>query len=388
MLIFLFTDIEGSTRLWEKHTQEMGGVIARHDAILQKQIGASGGRITKHTGDGVTAAFEEGDPVTCALETQKQFAREAWGAIGELRIRVALHAGEAELHAGDYFGPAVNCTARIMAAAWGGQILLTPQVTSVSHVPPQANLQDMGQHLLKDVSQPQHIYQLLHPDLPRLEFPPLRSLSGNAISRTINQQGQQLVGVTPSAIAVGLASAVLLPTALGDVSPSSPALVGNLGVLSDLGTDSLRDFVADFVKRLRAKQQAGEAPTESQIREELKNELLEQWEAGGEVGAALRADAGRLLQAVQGVEAALKAAAEDVKETLTRGLADLGGRFGEFHWMLDEVQQTLAEMRTGQALQLALQREQLDLQREDESVASTPAGAGGGPAARYPYDSR
>ena len=60
MLIFLFTDIEGSTRLWEKYTQEMGGVIARHDAILQEQIGAFGGRITKHTGDGVTAAFEAG----------------------------------------------------------------------------------------------------------------------------------------------------------------------------------------------------------------------------------------------------------------------------------------------------------------------------------------
>ena len=257
MLVFLFTDIEGSTRLWEKHTQDMGRVIARHDAILRQQIEAAGGRITKHTGDGVTAAFEGGQPVTCALETQKQFASEAWGAIGELRIRVGLHAGEAELHAGDYFGPAVNCTARIMAAAWGGQILLTPEVTSISHLPAEAILQDLGVHLLKDVSAPQHIYELRHPNLPWQEFPPPRSLSGSSISRAINQQGQRLMSLTPSAIAVGLASATLLPTLLGDVSPSSPALTANLGVLSDLGANTLRDFVAYFVGRLLARQQAG-----------------------------------------------------------------------------------------------------------------------------------
>jgi class 3 adenylate cyclase len=79
MLVFLFTDIEGSTRLWEEHTGAMGAVIARHDAILQQQVEAHGGRITKHTGDGVTAAFEDGQPVACALEIQKRFAKESWG---------------------------------------------------------------------------------------------------------------------------------------------------------------------------------------------------------------------------------------------------------------------------------------------------------------------
>jgi len=111
MLVFLFTDIEGSSRMWEEHTDEMGAVIARHDAILQEQIGECGGRITKHTGDG------GGQPIACALETQKRFAAEAWGAVGELRIRAGLHAGEAEFQAsagtpaGDYFGPPVNATA-------------------------------------------------------------------------------------------------------------------------------------------------------------------------------------------------------------------------------------------------------------------------------------
>ena len=111
MLVFLFTDIEGSSRLWEAHTDQMGAVIARHDAILQEQVEGCGGRITKHTGDGITAAFpgmlpegdlqgagrrEGGEPVACALEMQKRFAAESWGPIGELRIRAGLHAGAAE----------------------------------------------------------------------------------------------------------------------------------------------------------------------------------------------------------------------------------------------------------------------------------------------------
>ena len=161
MLVFLFTDIEGSSRLWEAHTGEMGAVIARHDDILQEQVKAAGGQLTKHTGDGITAVFEGGEPLVCALEIQKRFAAEPWGDIGELRIRAGLHAGEAEFHAsagtpgGDYFGPPVNATARVMSAAWGGQVLLTPQVTSVCPLPRQATVLDLGEHLLKDVSAPQ-----------------------------------------------------------------------------------------------------------------------------------------------------------------------------------------------------------------------------------------
>ena len=117
MFVFLFTDIEGSSWLWEMYSDQMGAVIARHDAILQEQVEGCGGRITKHTGDGITAAFEGGEPVACALEAQKRFAAASWGDIGELRIRAGLHAGEAEFQAstgtpdGDYFGPPVNATA-------------------------------------------------------------------------------------------------------------------------------------------------------------------------------------------------------------------------------------------------------------------------------------
>ncbi len=70
MLVFLFTDIEGSSQLWEEHTGRMTGVIARHDEILREAVEGHGGRITKHTGDGITAVFEAGQPLACALEAQ------------------------------------------------------------------------------------------------------------------------------------------------------------------------------------------------------------------------------------------------------------------------------------------------------------------------------
>ena len=131
MYIFLYTDIEGSTQLWENHDQVMGTVLDRHDEILGKCIEGCGGKQVKHTGDGIFALFEGSDaePLECALSMQRQLATENWPEIGELRIRIALHAGAAEPRAGDYFGPVVNRIARLLATAWGGQIILTPEVS-------------------------------------------------------------------------------------------------------------------------------------------------------------------------------------------------------------------------------------------------------------------
>ncbi|MGC9023637.1 MAG: adenylate/guanylate cyclase domain-containing protein, partial [Chloroflexia bacterium] len=112
MYVFLFTDIEDSTRLWEKYPTQMDRILARHDAILEREISHHGGRIIKHTGDGIFAVFERGRPLHCALEIQKALAREDWGEVRELRIRIALHAGEALCRGEDYFGPTVNRTAR------------------------------------------------------------------------------------------------------------------------------------------------------------------------------------------------------------------------------------------------------------------------------------
>jgi len=175
---FMFTDIEGSTQLWHKHFEAMKQSLPHHDAILDAQITRYGGRIIKHTGDGIYAVFEGGDPLQCALAIQRQFQREDCGPIGKLRIRVALHVGHAEKGRGDdYFGPVINRVARVLSTGWGGQTLLTPEAVSAFPLPEGATLQDLGVHVLKDLSEPQQIYGLLHPDLPLQQFPALRSLS-------------------------------------------------------------------------------------------------------------------------------------------------------------------------------------------------------------------
>jgi predicted ATPase/class 3 adenylate cyclase len=181
---FLFTDIAGSTRLWEQHPTAMQPALARHDAILRDAIAAHGGTLVKGTGDGLHAAFVRAtDGVHAALAAQRALTVEDWGAIGlprgqSLRVRMALHIGVAEERNGDYFGPAINRTARLLAIGHGGQILLSHAMCDVvrDHLPPGAALRDLGTHQLKDLSREEQIWQLSVPDLPA-DFPPLASLS-------------------------------------------------------------------------------------------------------------------------------------------------------------------------------------------------------------------
>ncbi len=179
MPVFFWTDIENSTRLWQRHQASMARALSVHDGILQEHIRRHGGRVVKHTGDGFFAVFENGMPLACALEAQKDLGAQNWGEIGELRVRMALHRGEAEQRGADYFGPDVNRTVRILSAAWGGQILVSEEARKTLQLPAGATWEDLGTHTLKDLERPQHIYLLRHPDLPLQEFPPLRSLSAH-----------------------------------------------------------------------------------------------------------------------------------------------------------------------------------------------------------------
>jgi predicted ATPase/class 3 adenylate cyclase len=179
MPAFLFTDIEGSTQLWEVHGRVMGTALSRHDQILRDCIREHGGRIIKHTGDGVFAVFESGRPLECALAIQRRLAHTDWGPIGRFRVRIAINAGEAEERSGDYFGSVVNRTARLLYAAWGGQILLSDQVVRTFPLPPDSTLYDYGVHMLKDLGHPQQVFGLAIKGEEQ-EFPRLRSLSSRS----------------------------------------------------------------------------------------------------------------------------------------------------------------------------------------------------------------
>ena len=176
---FLFTDIEGSTQLWERDRQAMGGAVERHLALLATAIQAHGGIPFKTVGDAMQAAFHTAPAaVAAALAAQRALFAEDWGEIGVLRVRMALHAGEAEPdERGDYLAAPLNRLSRLLSTSHGGQILLTQTVQQLSRgrLPEGAALRDLGEHRLRDLLEAEHVYQLLHPDVPAT-FPPLRSL--------------------------------------------------------------------------------------------------------------------------------------------------------------------------------------------------------------------
>ncbi|MGH9001804.1 MAG: AAA family ATPase, partial [Acidimicrobiia bacterium] len=175
---FLFTDIEASTRTWEDRPTAMSLALARHDELLQQAVKAAGGTVFKHTGDGVCAAFPTAPAaLAAALAAQQALHGEDWSGT-PLRVRMALHSGGVERRDADFFGPPLNRTARLLAIAHGGQLILSLVTAELVReaLPAGAGLLDLGEHRLADLSRPEHVFQLTHPDLP-VAFPQLRSLS-------------------------------------------------------------------------------------------------------------------------------------------------------------------------------------------------------------------
>jgi predicted ATPase/class 3 adenylate cyclase len=175
---FLFTDIEGSTRAWEAHPAETRTAFQRHDEIVKGGVNAHNGVIVLERGEGdsVFAVFARAsDAVAAACKIQRLLQKEPWPEHVPMRVRMAIHTGEA---GPDYRGAHVNRAARIRAIAHGAQILLSGVTAGIVRgaLPDGASLIELGRHRLRDVSETEHVFQLAHPDL-REDFPPLKSLS-------------------------------------------------------------------------------------------------------------------------------------------------------------------------------------------------------------------
>lgn len=173
----LFTDIEGSTRLWETQPTAMRAALARHDALMRHCISDHRGHLFKTGGDAFYAAFHTAsDAVSAALAAQRALHREPWPEGAKLRVRMALHSGAVELRDADYFGAPLSRVARLLAAAHGGQTLVSESTRDLCRddLPPLASLNPLGAHALKGLARPEAVFQLCHPDLPQT-FPPLTS---------------------------------------------------------------------------------------------------------------------------------------------------------------------------------------------------------------------
>lgn len=175
---FLFSDIEGSAIRWDAHRAEMQEALRRHDVLMRAAIERNGGYVFKTIGDALCAAFATvPQAVTAALDAQRAVGAADWDAVGGLRVRMAIHAGVADERDADYFGPTVNRVARLLAVGHGGQVLFSRAAKELSGelLPDHTELLDLGRHRLRDLSAPEHVFQLHSPDL-RQEFPALHSL--------------------------------------------------------------------------------------------------------------------------------------------------------------------------------------------------------------------
>jgi predicted ATPase/class 3 adenylate cyclase len=172
---FLFTDLEGSTRLWEEHPEAMREALARHDEIVRDAIEAHRGKVVKATGDGAHAVFADAsDAISAAVAAQLSLSAEVWSLPERLRVRMGIHSGPAELRDGDYYGTAVNRAARLMSAAHGGQVvvsLATEELVRDTGV----ELVDLGEHAFRDLARPERVFQVAQVGLER-GFPRLASL--------------------------------------------------------------------------------------------------------------------------------------------------------------------------------------------------------------------
>ena len=182
---FLFTDVEGSTKLWEQHPEDMRVALERHDELLWSAIEDCGGRVFSRAGGSFAVAFGRvGDAVAASTRAQGSLADEEWPPSCPIRVRMGLHVGEAQERDGTYFGAAVNRAARIMAGGHGGQILASSAVAAVADG---WDLVDLGDHRLKDLTAGERLFQV-----GGQSFPPLRTL--DAVRHNLPVERTLLVG--------------------------------------------------------------------------------------------------------------------------------------------------------------------------------------------------
>ena len=195
-ITLLFTDVEGSTRLWEAEPEPMAQALRRHDQMLRTAIGQVGGFVFKTVGDAFCAAFATPQAALGAvLAAQRALAEERWPTSRPIRVRMSLHTGVCEERDNDYFGPVVNRAARLEAVAHGGQVLISGATAELlsETLPAGVTLRDLGPHRLKDLGRAERVFQLeagfLAPD-----FPPLASLDNPELPNNLPGQLSAFVG--------------------------------------------------------------------------------------------------------------------------------------------------------------------------------------------------
>jgi len=237
---FLFTDIQGSTRLWERDAAKMRSALERHNAILASAIRAHGGHHFKTIGDAFQAAFADpGAAIAAAVDAQRALDVEPWPETGPLRVRMALHRGPADPPpTGDYMAPVLNRLGSILSAGYGGQVLLSAAARDAigDRLPEGVIALSLGTHRLRDLLEAEEIWQLAIPGLPTT-FPPLKSLEGHPTN--LPQQPTALIGRDE---AIARLRDLLAQASTRLITLTGPGGVGKTRLALAAAADSLETF--------------------------------------------------------------------------------------------------------------------------------------------------
>lgn len=192
VVTFLFTDVEGSTLLWEQDSEAMEAALERHDEILRSAIDNFGGYVFSTAGDSFSVSFvRPADAVAVAVAAQRDLQAEPWPKGAPITVRMGVHTGSAQERGGDYFGSEVSRAARLMGIAHGDQIAVSDATASLWTTDNDVMLVDRGQHQLRDLASPIRVWQVVCEGL-RSEFPALRSLG--AFKHNLPTHLDELIG--------------------------------------------------------------------------------------------------------------------------------------------------------------------------------------------------
>ena len=234
-LTFLFTAIEGSTRLWEDHPTDMRAALSRHDEILRTAFEQRFGHVFATGGDGFAVVFSRPqDAVDAAVHAQRALTAERWPGAAPLNVRMGLDTGAAYERDGDYLGPVPNRAARIMAASHGGQILVSARTASLVELTESIELIDVGDHRLNDLERAEHLFQVRVEGLPS-DFPPLRAQDayrGNLPTPTANLIGR--AAVLAEIVDLARANRLVTLTGVGGVGKTRLALEVGAQLVAEL----------------------------------------------------------------------------------------------------------------------------------------------------------
>jgi peptide/nickel transport system substrate-binding protein len=238
---FLFTDIQGSTRLERELRELYSDVLQEHGRLLREAFERYGGREVDTQGDSFFVVFPRArDAVAAAVDVQRALGDHEWPARGQVRVRIGMHTGEASVTDGRYVGLAVHRAARISAAGHGGQILLSSSTRDVveDDLPAGQRLIDLGEQRLKDLPRPERVHQLVVEGLPH-EFPPLKSAEEQELGEAAHavlappwwRRRARVVVPLAVAAAVAAVAAVVLLVSRGPEAGAAGVRANALGLI-------------------------------------------------------------------------------------------------------------------------------------------------------------